>query len=54
MIRYLHKEGIKIVPWTVNNEEQMSALIEQGVDGLVTDYPDRALKVLHKMAINEI
>ena len=38
--------GLKVVPWTVNNSSEMTHLIDIGVDGLITDYPDRALPVL--------
>lgn len=36
-----HKMGMKIVPWTVNDTEQMKKLILLGVDGIITDYPNR-------------
>ena len=38
--------GLKVVPWTVNNPADMAQLIDLGVDGLITDYPDRAKPVL--------
>lgn len=37
-----HEKGMKVVPWTVNDRKQMESLIEMGVDGIITDYPDRA------------
>ena len=37
--------GLKVVPWTVNNPADMEKLIDLGVDGLITDYPDRAPSV---------
>jgi glycerophosphoryl diester phosphodiesterase len=33
--------GMKIIPWTVNDTEQMKKLVQLGVDGIITDYPDR-------------
>ena len=36
-----HEKGIKVVPWTVNDVETMKAMIAIGVDGLISDYPDR-------------
>ncbi|MBM3649313.1 MAG: glycerophosphodiester phosphodiesterase [Alphaproteobacteria bacterium] len=38
--------GLKVIPWTVNNPADMDRLIDLGVDGLITDYPDRARPVL--------
>lgn len=38
--------GLKVVPWTVNNPADMAMLIDLKVDGLITDYPDRAKPVL--------
>ena len=33
--------GLKVLPWTVNDPAQMSSLLDMGVDGIITDYPDR-------------
>ncbi|WP_206170648.1 glycerophosphodiester phosphodiesterase family protein [Spirosoma pollinicola] len=41
-ITKLHEQGIKVIPWTVNQRDDMKRLKEWGVDGLITDYPDRA------------
>ncbi len=46
LIQQCHQKHIRIIPWTVNDEDKMKALKNLGVDGLITDYPDRALKVL--------
>lgn len=41
-VNALHEAGMKVIPWTVNEEADMTKMIEMGVDGLITDYPDRA------------
>ncbi len=46
LVRSVHEKGMAIIPWTVNDEADMVRLIEFGVDGLITDYPDRGLRVL--------
>jgi glycerophosphoryl diester phosphodiesterase len=37
--------GLKVVPWTVNAPEDMARLIDLGVDGIITDRPDRLREV---------
>ena len=41
MVKYLHKKGVKIVPWTVNEPTDMQKLIALNIDGLISDYPNR-------------
>lgn len=41
-----HAEGMQVIPWTVNDAEDMLRLREMGVDGLITDYPDVAVSRL--------
>ncbi|MBI5255440.1 MAG: glycerophosphodiester phosphodiesterase [Burkholderiales bacterium] len=38
--------GLLVLPWTVNRPEDMARLIDWGVDGLITDYPDIARRVM--------
>lgn len=45
IIQELHEEGMQVIPWTINETEDMIKLIDWGVDGIITDYPDRALKL---------
>lgn len=40
-VRNAHAKGMRIIPWTVNETEEMKKLMELGVDGIITDYPDR-------------
>ncbi|MFZ9044633.1 MAG: glycerophosphodiester phosphodiesterase family protein [Cyclobacteriaceae bacterium] len=37
--------GMEVVPWTVNTAEEMTQLIEWGVDGIITDYPNIAVNL---------
>lgn len=43
LIAEAHARGMKVIPWTVNTTEEMKDLIEMGVDGIITDYPDSAV-----------
>jgi glycerophosphoryl diester phosphodiesterase len=42
-------QGLRVVPWTVNERDEMRRLIRLGVDGLITDVPDVAQDVLSTM-----
>ncbi|MBW8483173.1 glycerophosphodiester phosphodiesterase family protein [Actinomadura parmotrematis] len=46
MVAEAHRLGIKVIPWTVDDAPTMNKLIDDGVDGLITDYPDRLRAVL--------
>jgi glycerophosphoryl diester phosphodiesterase len=38
--------GLKLIPWTVNEKSDMTRLIALGVDGIITDYPNRLRDVM--------
>jgi glycerophosphoryl diester phosphodiesterase len=42
--------GLAVIPWTVNDVAEMERLVDAGVDGLITDYPDRLRGVLRARA----
>lgn len=43
--------GVKVLPWTVNEPTDMDRLIGWGVDGIVTDYPDRLREAMQRAAL---
>lgn len=47
MVAECKAKDLKIVPWTANEKADMTKLIDLGVNGIITDYPDR-LKQLGK------
>ena len=46
LIESYHQMGIKVIPWTVNETADMQRMIDWGVDGIISDYPDRLLEVV--------
>ena len=48
-----HSLGLKVVVWTVNEVDEMLTLARTGVDGIVTDYPNRAVAALAPWRIRE-
>jgi glycerophosphoryl diester phosphodiesterase len=43
-----HRLGLRVIPWTVNDTAAMRELVDSGVDGLITDYPDELRCVLEE------
>ena len=48
MVEDAHREGLIVQPYTVNREEDMKRLIDIGIDGIITNYPDLLRDVLAK------
>ncbi|NBB76669.1 MAG: glycerophosphodiester phosphodiesterase [Bacteroidetes bacterium] len=46
MIENARKNGMAVIPWTVNRVDEMKQLLDIGVDGIITDYPDSAVVLL--------
>lgn len=46
-----HALNLRVVAWTVNAPEDMASLIGLGVDGIITDYPDRLRTLLQSRGI---
>ena len=44
----LQAMGVRVVPWTTNDPEQMRAVIRTGVDGLISDRPDLLQQVVRE------
>jgi glycerophosphoryl diester phosphodiesterase len=40
LVKNCHQQGIQIIPWTVNSAASIEQLVQQQVDGIITDYPD--------------
>lgn len=50
-VKELHEKKIKVIPWTVNEISEMLALKGMGVDGFITDYPNRAKQFTNTLNI---
>jgi len=44
LVQTVHQANMRIIPWTVNETSTMQSLMELGVDGIITDYPDRVVR----------
>ena len=50
-VEEIQAAGFPVVPWTVNSRRRMRKMLNLGVDGLITDYPDVLIALLEERGI---
>ena len=45
-VKAAHARNLKVHVWTINSVDDMQKLMQLGVDGIMTDYPQRLLEVI--------
>jgi glycerophosphoryl diester phosphodiesterase len=48
LLEWCRNNKIKLIPWTVNEPNDIMKVLEMGVDGIISDYPDRVILLLQK------
>jgi glycerophosphoryl diester phosphodiesterase len=51
LVAEAHRLGLAVVAWTVNEPADIEQALDLGVDGLITDYPDRARSILARRGV---
>ncbi len=46
LITAVHGEGLKVFAWTVNDRQEAARLMDLGVDGLISDYPEMVVELV--------
>ncbi|MEO9872555.1 glycerophosphodiester phosphodiesterase family protein [Ekhidna sp.] len=47
-VEEIQGSGMKVIPWTVNEISEINKVLAWEVDGIITDYPDRALNATNR------
>ncbi|HEX9918693.1 MAG TPA: glycerophosphodiester phosphodiesterase family protein, partial [Pyrinomonadaceae bacterium] len=50
LVAAAHRAGVEVHVWTVNDEAGMRRMLALGVDGIMTDYPDKLISLLKQTA----
>lgn len=48
LVKNVKEKNMKLIPWTVNEVKDIKKMIALGVNGVITDYPDRAIDLIRK------
>ena len=46
LVDYCVSQQLQLIPWTVNEEQDIRTMIDLGVAGIISDYPDRVIKMV--------
>jgi len=49
-IEFAHRIGLRMIAWTVNDEKWIRELASRKIDGITTDYPDKAVKIRRELS----
>lgn len=44
--KYTREQGMQLIPWTVNKPKDIREMLQLGVDGIISDYPDRVIEIV--------
>ena len=47
-VKELQARDFKVIPWTVNEEEDIANILEMNVDGIISDYPEKVMRLIVK------
>jgi len=51
LVKFCQDQNMKLIPYTVNERSEMKKLIELGVDGIITDYPDVLMGLCEEIGV---
>ena len=46
MVAEAHERGLKVVPWTCDDPATIEALMDMGIDGIITNYPNHVRQIM--------
>jgi len=52
-VHRLQSKGKRVIPWTANTEDSWNYLLSVGVDGIITDDPEKLIQYLKKRGARE-
>jgi len=53
LVNYCNDKGMKVIPWTINDVDDLEYIMKLGVHGVISDYPDRALEIYKGLQLSK-
>lgn len=53
LVAYCNDKGMQLIPWTVNEVTDLERIMQLGVHGIISDYPDRALEIYEGLLLSK-
>lgn len=53
LVSFCHEKQMQLIPWTVNEVSDLERLMLLGVDGIISDYPDRAIEIFEGLQLSK-
>ncbi|MEL6672611.1 MAG: glycerophosphodiester phosphodiesterase family protein [Bacteroidota bacterium] len=47
LVDFCAEKKMALIPWTINEDADIQQMLELGVDGIISDYPDRVVRILN-------
>jgi glycerophosphoryl diester phosphodiesterase len=48
LVKQIHNNGFKVLPWTINSTKHLQEMIDMNVDGIISDYPKEMMDYIYK------
>ncbi len=49
IVERAHEQGLQVFPYTVNDSDMMLEMVQMGVDGIITDLPDKCIEIINEV-----
>lgn len=53
LVKYCNELNMKLIPWTINEVSDLERIMQLGVHGIISDYPDRAIEIYKGLKLSK-
>ena len=53
LLQYCKEQGMKLIPWTINEVSDLERIMLLGVHGIISGYPDKAIEIYKGLQLSK-